>query len=461
MGKREVTIIGAGLVGSLLAVLLTKRGHKVRVFEKRSDMRKRKMSAGRSINLALAERGMFALKQAGLFSEIEKLLIPMRGRMLHELDGSLEFSPYGQREHEVIYSVSRGHLNKCMMEAAEAAGTEMFFQRDCNKIDLRSRTVVWRDEETGVEQCGQYDLIIGADGAGSQLREEIASLTGGQAESQMLDHCYKELHIPAVNQRHQIEREALHIWPRGGFMLIALPNTDGSFTVTLFLPEKGANGFESLSTPEAVEKFFAEQFPDAVELIPDLAKDFFENPTGALGTVRCYPWSYQDSALILGDASHAIVPFHGQGMNAGFEDCSVLIDLLERTNNDWPNVLDQLQQLRKPDADAIADMALENYIIMRDSVSDPKFQLKKELGFQLERKFPTRFIPRYSMVMFHRIRYSQAFKRGVIQDEILSKAIEGKVTLDQVDLSNVENEVLHRLPEVDGINLANGCHQVG
>ena len=452
-GKRDIIVVGAGLVGSLLAVLLSKRGHNVRIFEKRDDMRSSQMSAGRSINLALADRGINALKQAGLMEEIFPLLIPMRGRMLHESDGSVEFSPYGQREHEVIFSVSRGELNKCLMNAAETNGAEICFKRDCEKIDLSSKSLVWRDLNTQVEHSDSYDLVIGADGAGSQLREEIIQAAEGRSESQMLDHCYKELHIHGVENRHQIEREALHIWPRGGYMLIALPNIDGSFTVTLFLPENGRPGFESLDTEESVQEFFETEFPDAVPLLPELTKDFFENPTGPLGTVRCFPWRYKDSALILGDASHAIVPFHGQGMNAGFEDCTVLLDLLDQHENNWPVVMEEFQRLRKPDADAIADMALENYVIMRDSVSDPEFQLKKELGFELERRHPRRFIPRYSMVMFHRVRYSIALQRGVVQDQILSEAIAGHDSIDKIDISSVERKVLEKLPELEGLTI--------
>jgi kynurenine 3-monooxygenase len=449
-GKRKITIIGAGLVGSLLSLLLSKRGHRVRVFEKRGDMRRQKMSAGRSINLALAERGIHALRQAGLMDRIKPLMIPMRGRMLHEPDGSIEFSPYGQREHEVIYSVSRGELNKELMTAAEAAGVEIFFDRDCVSIDLSTKTINWTNGHSGDSGNENYDLVIGADGAGSELREAITRATGGEAKSEMLDHDYKELSIPAAaDGTHQIEREALHIWPRGGFMLIALPNIDGSFTVTLFLPETGASGFSSLDSQERVTGFFQQQFPDALPLLPELTEDFFANPTGELGTVRCYPWSYEDSALILGDAAHAIVPFHGQGMNAGFEDCSVLIDLLNTYDHDWSRVLDVFEQYRKPDAEAIADMALENYVVMRDSVSDPKFQLKKALGFEMERRYPKRFVPRYSMVMFHRVPYSVAQQRGRVQDTILSEAITGCNSMDDVNVDGAAEQVVARLEELE------------
>lgn len=447
--RREVTIAGAGLVGSLLAVLLSKRGHQVRIFEKRADMRLQSMSAGRSINLALAERGIHALRQAEIMDEIEPLLIPMRGRQLHELDGSNEFMAYGQRPHEVIYSVSRGELNKRLMNAAERAGTKIWFERDCQSVDFEAKTFAWKCADGLVTDDEPFDLIIGADGAGSEIRDAVIAANGGQSESQMLDHSYKELCIPAADDgTHRIERNALHIWPRGGFMLIALPNIDGSFTVTLFLPRAGKNGFESLTNQEAVIRFFNTQFPDAQQHLSDLVADFFGNPTGLLGTLRCFPWSYKDRGLILGDASHAIVPFHGQGMNAGFEDCSVLIELLDRHQNNWSAVLQEFQNHRKPDAEAIADMALENYIIMRDSVSDPAFQLKKELGFELERRRPNRFIPRYSLVMFHRVRYSVAFERGQIQDQILSTAIRNCQSINQINVDAAEQAVIDQLPEL-------------
>jgi kynurenine 3-monooxygenase len=273
---------------------------------------------------------------------------------------------------------------------------------------------------------------------------------GGESDSEFLDHDYKELEIPAgPGGRHQIEREALHIWPRGGFMLIALPNQDGSFTVTLFMPKLGEVSFESLSDAKCLRAFFEKHFPDALQLIPDLEEDFFTHPQGPLGTVRCSPWFLADEALIMGDASHAVVPFHGQGMNAGFEDCSELMRLLDKHGEDWSLVLPEFDQIRRPNANAIADMALENYITMRSSVADPLFQLKKEIGFALEKRLPDRFAPRYSMVMFHLLPYAEAYRRGEIQQEILTELATGKASVEEVDFELAERLVCEKLSIVD------------
>lgn len=449
MKPDTITIAGAGLVGSLLAVMLGQRGYKVKIFERRGDMRREDVDSGRSINLALSERGIFALKQAGLMDEVGKLLIPMRGRMLHMADGSVEFSPYGQREHEVIYSVSRGKLNSLMMTAAEKhPGVDILFNRKCENVDFENNELTTLDDFEGKE-IHKFDIMIGADGAGSRIRRALIPVANGTSTSEFLDHDYKELEIPAgAGGTHKIETEALHIWPRGGYMLIALPNLDGSFTVTLFMPKKGDPSFEKLDEPDELIAFFNQQFPSAMKLIPDLKADYFNNPQGALGTVRCSPWHFQNDALILGDASHAIVPFHGQGMNSGFEDCSELIRLLDLYNDDWAKTLPEFDRIRKPCADAIADMAIENYITMRDSVRDPKFQLKKELGFELEKRFPTRFIPRYSMVMFHRIPYDDVFKRGAIQETLLSECVRDADCLADIDIDAAGKQVEARLEPI-------------
>ena len=445
-----VTIAGAGLVGSLLSVMLGQRGYRVTIFERRADMRREEVESGRSINLALSERGIYALKMAGLMEQVEQLLIPMRGRMLHLSDGSLEFSPYGQREHEVIYSVSRGELNALMMTAAEVhPDVEVIFNQDCKLVDFEKNELTVSDRVTGQTNVHPFEIMIGADGAGSKIRQALIPIAGGESSSEFLDHDYKELEIPAgVNGLHQIEKEALHIWPRGGYMLIALPNLDGSFTVTLFMPKRGTPSFEQLDEPDELIEFFQQQFPDALQLIPDLKADYFNNPQGALGTVRCHPWYYQNDGLILGDASHAIVPFHGQGMNAGFEDCSELIRLLDKHNHDWAQVLPEFDRIRRPCANAIADMALENYVIMRDSVLEPKFALKKELGFELEKRIPDCFIPRYSMVMFHRIPYDEAFRRGQIQAQLLDELVADADEIHDVDINNAIKMVQGRISPI-------------
>ncbi len=452
MQKPEtVTIAGAGLAGSLLGVMLGQRGYKVDIYERRADMRRQDIESGRSINLALSERGIHALKLAGLMDEVEKLLIPMRGRMIHDLSGGTELQPYGQQPHEVIYSVSRELLNSLMMTAAEVApDVNVHFKTKCESVDLEKKSIAFVDEDTGARSETSYEILIGADGAGSRIRRHLIPANGGMSSSEFLDHDYKELEIPpAADGQHQIEREALHIWPRGGFMLIALPNLDGSFTVTLFMPKSGETSFASLNAPEDVREFFATHFPDALSLMPDVFEDYFQNPQGLLGTLRCSPWFYDESVLIVGDASHAIVPFHGQGMNAGFEDCSELIRLLDEFDDDWGQVLPEFDRIRRPCAEAIADMALENYVTMRDSVRDPKFQLKKEIGFALEQQFPDRFIPRYSMVMFHRIPYDQVLARGEIQGEILDELTQTAKGLEDVDMAAAARMVETRLSRLE------------
>ena len=382
--------------------------------------------------------------------EVDKLLIPMRGRMLHLPGQSPELSPYGQRPYEVIYSVSRRDLNALLMTAAEKAKpVNVVFNQKLESVDFEKNQLTIVDDVTDKRRTEAFELLIGADGAASRTRRSLIPYVNGQSTSEFLDHDYKELEIPAGPAgSHRIEKEALHIWPRGGFMLIALPNQDGSFTVTLFMPKTGENSFEQLTDRKSVMTFFTQHFPEALELLPDLQEDYFANPQGRLGTIRCSPWFFEDKALILGDASHAIVPFHGQGMNSGFEDCSELVRLLDKHDDDWSKVLPEFDEIRRPNAHAIAEMALENYVTMRSSVADPKFQLKKEIGFELEKKFPDRFVPRYSMVMFHMIPYSEAFDRGEIQQEILSKLVVGIESADQVDFKMAKALVTHRLPIV-------------
>ncbi|MGH8495142.1 MAG: FAD-dependent oxidoreductase, partial [Gammaproteobacteria bacterium] len=359
--RQIVTIIGAGLAGSLLAIMLARRGFGVRVYERRPDMRQKDIPAGRSINLALAERGIEALKAAGVFELIKPLLISMRGRMLHDPDGGLSFQPYGQAESEVIYSVSRRDLNRRLMNVAERdLGVAFYFGQRCTNADFDAGLLEMQDESAGRKYEMPMAPVIATDGAGSVVRRAMAEAGHCQSIEDYLEHDYKELEIPASEDgRHLIEPHALHIWPRGGFMLIALPNLDGSFTVTLFLPRKGSDSFTTLREDAALIDFFTSTFPDTRELMPDLADDFFNNPTGSMVTVRCAPWRVDDRVLLLGDAAHAIVPFHGQGMNCAFEDCTVLDELLGRYGEDWVEVFGEFEARRKPNAEAIADMALE------------------------------------------------------------------------------------------------------
>ncbi|RDX35293.1 FAD-dependent monooxygenase [Kangiella sp. HD9-110m-PIT-SAG06] len=432
--SQHITMIGAGLVGSLMSIYLGQRGYKVDVHDKLPDIRNTTIPAGRSINLALANRGIRALQQVGVMDKVERLLIPMKGRMLHDVTGKLTLQPYGQKDEEVIYSVSRAGLVSLLRDEAEATGNVTFhFESKLTEIDPDNKTLTLKNEKTDVETSQQYDILLGTDGAGSKTRRTLESLGVKGFSSDLLEHSYKELTIPAGSESpFQIEKEALHIWPRGGYMLIALPNLDGSFTVTLFMPNKGKISFETLNTRPKVEDFFNENFSDVLDLIPNVAEDFFTNPTGILGTVRSKNWAHGD-VLLFGDASHAIVPFHGQGMNCGFEDCSELHRLLNKHSDDWQKVINEFTSVRRDNADAIADMALENYVEMRDSVRDPQFQLKKAIAFKLEQRFPTQFIPRYSMVMFHHMPYSEAYRRGKVQSEILSQLANDNQSIDDID----------------------------
>ena len=440
--KKRITIVGAGLTGSLLGVLLGQRGYQVDLYERRPSQTTGDADSGRSINLALSQRGIVALEKAGLMDDVRPLLIPMKGRMLHLEDGRSQFSAYGQRKNEVIYSISRRDLNSLLVrEAIKAEDVNVHFQRKCKAVDFTQKKLTLANESDGSEDTISFDTLIGADGAGSQVRRSMIDHVDGHSESVFLDHDYKELEIPAAAEGCRFEKNALHIWPRGEFMLIALPNLDGSFTVTLFLPKQGDPSFESLSSEAAVQKFFEDVFPTAKAEMPDLVEDFFDHPAGRLGTVRCQPWHVKDYGLIIGDAAHAIVPFHGQGMNCAFEDCSELLRLLDQFDDDWRQVGAALSEFRKPNADAIAEMALENYTTMRSTVTDPKYALKKEIGFELERRFPDKYIPRYSMVMFHTMPYAEALAEGVRQTEILDRLTESIDSIDDVDWELAEKLV--------------------
>lgn len=448
MTTEHITIAGAGLAGALLGVFLARRGHEVELFERRPDMRQHNISAGRSINLALADRGIHALQAAGVFDAIEPLMIPMPGRMLHDLSGNLSFQKYGRRDDEINYSISRGELNKVLMTAAEETGrVNIRFNTRCDDYDIKSGLLTMTDESSQEQIKVKTSVVFGCDGASSPIRNALVRQCKFVVSEEPLAHAYKELAIPpGKSGEWRIEKNALHIWPRGGFMLIALPNLDGSFTVTLFLPVTGNPSFNSLESESEVEKFFSEQFPDALAQITDLAKDFFSNPMGMLGTIRCNQWQADGRAALLGDAAHAVVPFHGQGMNCAFEDCLELDRLIEQHGKDWVRILPDFEKARVANANAIADMALENYIEMRDIVRDPRFQLQKQLEFLLEEKFPERFIPRYSMVMFHQeIPYTEAKNRGKIQKAILQQLTESATTLDKIDLTLAERLVNEKL----------------
>jgi len=418
----RVNIVGAGLAGALLAVLLARRGLAVTLFERRPDPRQASPERGRSINLALAARGIRALERAGVMPQVGPLLIPMRGRMVHELSGKVALQPYGQRAHEVIYSVGRADLNRVLIgEASRHASVSVQFNQPCTGADPARNLLQLRS------QALPLTPTIATDGAGSAVRGSLVAAGLLEVREAWLDHDYKEFTIPAgAGGAHALEREALHIWPRGGFMLIALPNTDGSFTATLFLARTGTHSFAALTTPAAAEQFFAREFPDALPLMPQLREEFVRHPQGQLGTVHAAPWHVAGQVLLLGDAAHAIVPFHGQGMNAAFEDCVALDELLDGTG-DWEEVFAQFETRRRPNTEAIAHMAVENYTEMRDTVLDAAYLRRKTIAMQLERRFPDRFIPRYSMVMFHpEIPYSEALRRGALQARLLEELDPGE-----------------------------------
>jgi kynurenine 3-monooxygenase len=504
--QQPLNIVGAGLAGALLAVLLARRGFKITLYDRRPDPRETTAEGGRSINLALAARGIRALERAGVMDRIGPLLITMRGRMVHDLSGATTLLPYGQREHEVIYSVGRAALNRVLVEEAARYNTvTLRFNQTClgaspdrNVLRFRDTRVVGsagstRDaigttdasSTTGANATGgltatdaadtdgadtsvtdttgasatvgaaatEYEVpltpTIATDGAGSAIRQSLTATQHVAAREDWLNHDYKELTIPAQTAAARLDGNSLHIWPRGGFMLIALPNTDGSFTATLFLARTGTNSFASLKDADAVSAFFRREFPDALALMPNLTHDFAANPQGQLGTVHVTPWHVGGSVLLLGDAAHAIVPFHGQGMNAAFEDCAVLDSLLDHHTAQWEPLFAELSASRRPNADAIAAMALENYTEMRDTVLDAGFVRRKTIAMDLERRFPDRFIPRYSMVMFHpEIPYAEALRRGEIQAAILMELDAQRDPTGHIDAAMAERLVKERLERI-------------
>ena len=449
MNRSSVNIIGAGLCGSLLSIILARRGIKVTALERQADPRTMQAAAGRSINLVLSARGNRALKYAGIFEHIEPLLVPMKGRLIHHEDGTTELQSYGQRESEQIYSVSRAELNRILIQTAENDyNVRVRFQHEAVSYYPEEAVLRIRDHEKSADYDVKACPLIAADGAGSVIRRAFTDVeTIGQGET-LLEHSYKELSIPGnADGSFQLEQDVLHIWPRGGFMLIALPNPGGDFTLTLFMPSSGKNSFAEIDSDDKVAEFFDRNFADVVPLIDDLIGNYSQNPVGILGTVRCKHWHDGDKMLLIGDAAHAVVPFHGQGMNLAFEDCVVLDQVLENPDADWKTVFEVYEAEQLANANAIADMALENYVEMRDTVRNPKHVLRKQLSFELERRLPNRFIPRYSMVMFHdEIPYAIAQERGAVQQKLLEELTDGVETIEQIDLDSAAAEVEKRLP---------------
>jgi kynurenine 3-monooxygenase len=443
--SKKITLVGAGLVGSLLSIYLAKRGYKINLFERRPDMRKATISAGKSINLALSDRGWKGLEGVGIADEIKKIAIPMYARAIHHKDGSTVHQPYG-KDNQAIYSVSRAEINMRLMDLAEQQeNVKIHFNERCSHIDRKNLTAEFINEETKIISTSQSDLLFGSDGAfaASRLNMQLSN-DRFEYNQHYISAGYKELIIPpGPNGEFLLEKNALHIWPRGNFMMIALPNMDGNFTCTLFLPFEGEKSFANLKTKEQVQTFFETEFPDAVPLMPTLLNDFMNNPTSSLVTVKCFPWTFDNKIGLIGDAAHAIVPFFGQGMNCGFEDCVVLNELISKHNEDWPKILDEYQTLRKPDGDAIADLAIANFVEMRDKTADPKFILQKKIEARFNNKYPDKWIPLYSMVTYSpQIRYSTALKEGQRQEAIMQKIMAMTDIESKWDSEEVEKEIL-------------------
>ncbi len=414
-------IVGGGLGGALFAVHFGKAGFPVEVHELRGDLRVEGIVAGRSINLALSHRGICALQEVGLADDVLKLAIPMKGRMIHSPAGALSFQPYGAEPNQAIYSISRSSLNMALLNAAaRSPNVRFFFHERCSNVDLETGAVEFTHTETNEKRSVDGGIVISADGAFSTVRQRMQRMDRFNYRQDYLEHGYKELTIPpAEGGRHRIEKNALHIWPRKSYMMIALPNMDGSFTCTLFWQLDGPVSFSATRTPEEVRTFFNRSFPDAVPLMPHLTDEFFRNPTSTLVTVRCGPWHVEDRIVLLGDAAHAVVPFYGQGMNAAFEDVLVLRECVEKNPGDLNAAFREYDRLRKPNVDALAELALQNFVEMRDKTGNRSFRWKKKVEHVLHRLFPRWFVPLYTMVTFTRIPYAEARRRAIMQDRAL------------------------------------------
>ena len=439
---KDVVIIGAGLAGTLMAIRLAQRGHKVDLYEKRPDLRKTDISAGRSINLALSDRGLQALAMADLDEKARELVIPMYGRMIHGQDGSEKLYRYSGRKEDWINSISRPGLNALLLDEADKYDNlNLFFNHDSSKVDTINKTIQIYAQDGTVNLDVHDKIVIGADGAGSSLRREMQRRSNQlryNFSQTFLDTGYKELCLPAgADGFFQIEKNALHIWPRDGFMMIALPNLDASFTVTLFMRFDGPNGFDSIQSDDHIHALFDENFGDVKNLFPDLIHEYRTNPSSSLGTIRCYPWQIDGQFLLIGDAAHAIVPFYGQGMNCSFEDCLVLDQCISKNEGNWEAIFKDYQSIRKQDADAIADLAEDNFYEMRDATADPIFNRKRQIELKLEQQYPE-YYSKYSLVTFkEELPYHKAMALGRKQDELLMKIAASENDVDQIDLGEV------------------------
>ena len=446
--SKEIAIVGSGLVGSLLAIVLKKIGHNVVVFDRRPDVRTVEFS-GRSINLAMSNRGWKALRQIGIEDEIMDLAIPMDKRALHVNGKPLYFQPYGKRG-EAIYSISRGVLNRKMISLAEEVGVEFKFDEKIWDVSLGAAKLYTGKSEKGRWKEYPFDIVFGADGAFSRIRHKMQRQSRFNYSQDFINVGYKELNIPANKDgSHKLDRNSFHIWPRGEFMLIAMPNLDGSFTCTLFMPFEGENSFESIDTSAKADTFFAEFFPDINDEISNLTRDFLRNPTSALVTMKCFPWTFEDKIALIGDAAHAIVPFYGHGMNAGFEDISVLRDLIEKHGDDWGKIFEEYQEERKPNTDAIAELSYRNFLEMSSKTADEQFLLRKKIERKFSEEYPDLWIPLYSRVTFSEAPYAEALGKGDRQAEIMDEVMKMPGIEENWNSEEVESRIISLLKELN------------
>jgi len=441
---KNIAIVGSGLVGALLAIYLRKAGHKVTVFDRRPDIRMVEFS-GRSINLAMSDRGWKALEGAGIEAEVRKLAIPLYKRAMHVVGRPLYYQHYG-KEGEAIWSISRGVLNRKMIDLAEGAGAEFRFEEKVWDVDLPTAQLFTGETEKGAWKAYQFDHIFGCDGAFSRIRHKMQRRSRFDYSQDFIDVGYKELTIPPnPDGTHKLDKHAFHIWPRGRFMFIAMPNLDGSFTCTLFMPFEGAESFEKLTTEEATRQFFTTHFPSVMPDIDNLCGDFFRNPTSALVTIKCYPWTYWDKVALVGDSAHAVVPFFGQGMNAGFEDISVLNSLMEAHGDDWEAIFAKYQEARKPNADAIAELSYRNFVEMSTKTANPKFLLQKKIERPFSEQYPEKWVPAYSRVTFSDRPYEEALKIGDRQEAIMKEVMKMPDLENHWDRPEVTERILELL----------------
>ncbi len=442
----KIAVVGSGLVGSLLAIYLKREGHTVHVYDRSPDIRTIQFS-GRSINLAMSHRGWRALDEVNLGDEIRKIAIPMDKRAIHLVNEPVAYQHYG-KEGESIYSISRGVLNRKMIDLAEAEGVEFFFETKIWDVTLSDATLHSGETERGEWEELKYDKVFGADGAFSRVRHRMQRQSMFNYSQEFLSLGYKELNIPANEDgTHILDKNSLHIWPRKDFMLIALPNLDGSFTCTLFMPFEGEYSFEALKDKEMLEAFFATHFPSTIKVIPKLVEDFFKNPTSTLVTMKCYPWTYEDKVALIGDACHAIVPFYGHGMNAGFEDITILSQMITKHGNDWKTIFKEYEISRKPNADAIAELSYRNFMEMSSKTADANFLLQKKIEKHFSEKYPDKWLPLYSMVTFSYIPYSNALAIGDRQKEIMEEIMQMPDIEQKWNSVEVEDKMLSLLSE--------------